>query len=53
MRTLAERRISQSIALETGQVLKLREVAKQAEKSLSAIVREAVDEFLGRGAKNQ
>ena len=43
---LAERKISQSLALEPGQILKLRKMAKETGKSVSRLAREAVTEYL-------
>jgi len=43
---LAERKISQSLALEPGQILKLRKMAEETGKSVSRLAREAVTEYL-------
>jgi hypothetical protein len=43
---LAERKITQSLALQPGQILKLREMARETGKSVSELTREAVDKFL-------
>jgi predicted DNA-binding protein len=45
-REFSERKIPQSFGLEAGQILNLRERATKTGKSLSQLVREAVDKHL-------
>jgi hypothetical protein len=50
-REFSERKIPQSFGLEAGQILDLRERATKTGKSLSQLVREAVDKFLQRSSE--
>ena len=50
-KTIAERKVTQPFCIQMGELLKLRELSKRTDRSVSDLVREAIDQLLVKYGK--